>query len=60
MPMQNFSDVSTRVSRGQPDLGKRLTAARLEHDPEKHFLDLIGDGNRFSQKIMLKLARQAQ
>jgi hypothetical protein len=26
----------------------------LEHDPEKHVLDLIGDGNRFSEKIMLK------
>jgi hypothetical protein len=22
------------------------------HDPEKHVLDLIGDGNRFSDKIM--------
>ena len=25
-----------------------------EHDPEKLVLDLIGDGNRFSDKIMLK------
>jgi hypothetical protein len=24
------------------------------HDPEKHVLDLIGDGNRFSGKIMRK------
>jgi len=26
----------------------------VEHDPEKHVLDLIGDGYRFSEKIMLK------
>ncbi len=26
----------------------------LAHDPEKHVLDLIGDGNRFSDKIMHK------
>ena len=26
----------------------------LEHDPEKLFLDLIGDGHRFSEKIMLR------
>jgi len=25
---------------------------RLAHDPEKLVLDLIGDGNRFSEKIM--------
>ena len=25
---------------------------RTAHDPEKHVLDLIGDGNRFSEKIM--------
>ena len=25
-----------------------------KHDPEKHVLDPIGDGNRFSDKIMLK------
>ena len=24
------------------------------HDPEKHVLDLIGDGDRFSEKIMRK------
>jgi hypothetical protein len=23
-----------------------------QHDPEKHVLDPIGDGNRFSEKIM--------
>jgi hypothetical protein len=26
---------------------------KLEHDPEKHVLDLIGGGCRFSEKIML-------
>jgi len=25
----------------------------VEHDPEKHALDLIGDGYRFSDKSML-------
>jgi len=24
------------------------------HDPEKHVLDMIGDGHRFSEKIMRK------
>jgi hypothetical protein len=27
---------------------------RIAHDPEKHVLDVIGDGNRFSAKIMRK------
>jgi hypothetical protein len=26
----------------------------VEHDPEKHVLDPIGDGHQFSEKIMLK------
>jgi len=26
----------------------------LAHDPEKHVLDLIGNGNRFSEKIIRK------
>ena len=34
-------------------LGVRAAGGR-EHDPEKHVLDPIGDGNRFSDKIMLK------
>ena len=29
------------------------------HDPEKLVLNLIGDGNRFSDKIMRKIARTA-
>ncbi len=33
---------------GEPDPGYD----RLAHDPEKHVPDLIGDGNRFSEKIM--------
>jgi hypothetical protein len=31
--------------------------AGLTHDPEKHVLDLIGDGSRFSEKIMRKKTR---
>jgi hypothetical protein len=29
----------------------------LAHDPEKLVLDVIGDGNRFSDKIMRKQKR---
>jgi len=29
------------------------SGAMPEYDPEKLVLDLIGDGNRFSEKIML-------
>jgi hypothetical protein len=32
----------------------------LEHDPEKHVLDVIGDGHRFSEKIMLHKKAAAQ
>jgi len=31
----------------------RYRAPLLEHDPEKHALDPIGDGYRFSDKITL-------
>jgi hypothetical protein len=31
--------------------------AGLTHDPEKHVLGVIGDGNRFSEKIMRKKTR---
>jgi hypothetical protein len=37
-----------------------LVGSTLEHDPEKLVLDLIGDGNRFSEKIMLKQEARAQ
>jgi hypothetical protein len=32
--------------------GERLNVRVMAHDPEKHVLDLIGDGYRFSDKIM--------
>jgi AhpD family alkylhydroperoxidase len=34
--------------------GRERESGGLAHDPEKLVLDLIGDGNRFSEKIMRK------
>jgi hypothetical protein len=33
---------------------ERLNDRVMAHDPEKHALDAIGDGHRFSEKIMRK------
>jgi hypothetical protein len=46
------------VTGGQFASPQRFSIVRssilLAHDPEKHVLDLIGDGHRFSDKIMRK------
>jgi hypothetical protein len=39
---------------------RRGSVNRLKHDPEKHALDVIGDGRRFSDKIMLKQEAKAR
>jgi len=46
-------EAENQVAGGDID-GFRRKVNGKAHDPEKHVLDLIGDGNRFSDKIMRK------
>jgi hypothetical protein len=52
-PWRSPQAVSRLAAFGQ---SKRTQSNRrhVSHDPEKHVLDAIGDGHRFSDKIMRK------